>query len=326
MSSETHSTSNSDDRTRNQTSSGNKGQADKPESRSRWSRLVRWVVRRLVVAIAALTLGGLALQLGCQHWVEARVFVFPTPGTPETPDGLEDVWFESDPGVNLHGWWVPARAADDDGDGLAPTVLHVHGNAGHLGDHVLFTEWLADAGFNVMLFDYRGYGRSDQGPRRPARRELIADTNAALDAVLARSDVDPARVAVFGFSLGGSVSLAGLVDRSEPAAFVAAAPFSTWRGVARDHAGILGRLLIGSGPEPIDGIAKLGERPALLVHGTDDRIVRVHHVDVFEKAADDAGTQLTVLRVPNADHNDLLVDHPRVRMRIAEFLAEALSG
>src|SRR5688572_15871412 len=73
--------------------------------------------------------------------------------------GHEDVAFVADDGTRLHGWWIRAHGQ--------PAIAHVllcHGNAGNIGDRVLHAKYLAEAGVDVFLFDYRGYGKSEGSP------------------------------------------------------------------------------------------------------------------------------------------------------------------
>ena len=93
-------------------------------------------------------------------------------------------------------------------------ILHVHGNAGHVANHAEFSAFLTQAGFHVLVFDYRGYGRSDDGGRL-TRAKLVADTHAALDYLLRRDDVDPERIGMLGYSLGGVIGLAAAAEREE---------------------------------------------------------------------------------------------------------------
>src|SRR3989304_4903016 len=70
----------------------------------------------------------------------------------------KDVYFKSSDGVSLHGWFLTAHG-DDYG-----TILYLHGNAENLSTHVNYVLWLVSAGFNVLIFDYRGDGRSEGIP------------------------------------------------------------------------------------------------------------------------------------------------------------------
>src|SRR5687768_2928737 len=112
---------------------------------------------------------------------------------------FEDVMFDAGDGVRLHGWWVPATA---------PVIGHIllcHGNAGNVGDRVAHVALLVAAGFDVLAFDYRGYGQSGG---RPSEQGTYRDARAARTALLGRHGVDGARVVYLGESLGGAVALA----------------------------------------------------------------------------------------------------------------------
>ncbi|QOI99318.1 MAG: alpha/beta fold hydrolase [Phycisphaeraceae bacterium] len=129
----------------------------------------------------------------------------------ETPRGYEDVWIDGPGGVKLHGWFLRAAGAAP-GERRA-AVLHAHGNAGRLPDHEGFSSYLAGAGFHVLMFDYRGYGRSSPA-RLLTREKLLADTLAAYDALATRDDVDAGRIGVYGVSLGGTFALHAAARRA----------------------------------------------------------------------------------------------------------------
>jgi uncharacterized protein len=129
---------------------------------------------------------------------------FPSRALVETPEGAgldhRELVLETDDGERLHGWWIGART-----DSLGHLVL-CHGNAGNVGDRVLHADLLTAAGFDVLLFDYRGYGRSSG---RPSEEGTYRDACAALACLLEQPGVDPARVFYLGESLGGAVACPG---------------------------------------------------------------------------------------------------------------------
>jgi alpha-beta hydrolase superfamily lysophospholipase len=124
-----------------------------------------------------------------------------------TPDRIglawRDVAFTTADGVRLHGWFLPASAPRQG------SVLFLHGNAENISTHIASVAWLPDAGFDVLLFDYRGYGRS---AGRPSLDGLQRDFDAALGTLLAMPEVDPQRVVVFGQSLGGALAITALAS------------------------------------------------------------------------------------------------------------------
>ncbi|MCC7390000.1 MAG: alpha/beta fold hydrolase [Phycisphaerales bacterium] len=251
---------------------------------------------------------------------EAGAFYHPASNHAPTPAGCQQVTFPTTDGLTLHGWFMPARGR---APGPAPTVLHVHGNTGDISNHRAVCDFLQDAGFHVLLFDYRGFGASD-GASGPLRREwLVEDTRAAIDYLLTRPDVDHDRLAVFGYSLGAVLGMAASAERERVRAVVTYAGFATWRGVAADKAGPLGRLLIGRGHDATDSAAALGARPLLIVHGTRDGLVRQYHADLIAAAAAAAGVPVEQLRIDGGTHISLGSD-PQVRERVVDFLTREL--
>lgn len=256
------------------------------------------------------------LVLGVTGYLESQFFYWPDRRDFETPPGIEDMSFETSDGLTIHGWFVPARGVETS---AAPTVLHVHGNAGHIAVHLQFSEFLAERGINVMLFDYRGFGRSDRPGRPMYRDDLLKDTRAAFDALLARPDIDPGRVSVYGYSLGGVLGLKLAAERAEVRSVVSLAAFSSWQRIASDKVPLLGWLLIRGGADAVQSIAELGARPVFLVHGRFDRTVPVSHARRLEAAAMDAGVPVD-LHINDATHVSLFIDDPELPERIAGFI------
>lgn len=157
----------------------------------------------LLFGLAAL----LALLFGLSSCAQ-QAFYYPDHAEYGSPaqSGLpyENVSFQSADGTRLHGWFVPARGAADAKQARA-TIIHFHGNAQNLTAHWQAVKWLPEHGYNVFLFDYRGYGQSEGDP---SPEGLFADSNAALDYVRNRPDVNPERLLVFGQSLGGTNAIA----------------------------------------------------------------------------------------------------------------------
>jgi dipeptidyl aminopeptidase/acylaminoacyl peptidase len=278
---------------------------------------------RAAILIAAIVF--ILWLTGCME----RLFYYPTPGPTPPPLELgpvEPVSFESRDGTVLSGWFLPAQAASENEP--AATIIHVHGNAGNILDHIAFTEYLPASGFNLFIFDYRGYGQSEG---RAIRREgLIEDTHAALDAMLARDDIDPDRIGVFGQSLGGAIALNVMAERSEIRAAVIMASFTSWRdmaasAVAGDPPAWPGRALAGvlipDECRPIDVIQAI-ERPLMLIHGDVDAVVPVSHGRRLSAAA---GANVEYHEIAGGNHNDLRWTHPEVDALTIEFFRRCLA-
>ncbi|MEM7622783.1 MAG: alpha/beta fold hydrolase [Planctomycetota bacterium] len=324
------------------------GTGERRGERGRVRGAARWKRRLKVygVVLAFVPLGVIAGRItGCAE----RLFYFPEREADiRTPSGVEDVLFESE-GLTLHGWFMPAIAQGLDADegpdideagrdaaavtehgdlvtpdeaGSLPTVVFCHGNAMHIERHEVFVAFLRRRGFNVFMFDYRGYGRSDAGPLR--RDRLIADAVAAIDTVAARADVDPDRIGLMGMSLGGTIGLAAATERDRVRSVCSVVTFSAWPEVASDHAGWLGRFLIARGRDAEDSVALLGERPLLLVHGTEDRVVPYRHAPLIRDAAVAAGVETEFVTIDGANHVDW-IESGEARDAISGFFERTLS-
>jgi uncharacterized protein len=206
--------------------------------------------------------------------------------------GSSDVEFSTEDGERLHAWWVPATA---------PTIAHVlfcHGNGGNLADRIPHLELLSAAGFDLLAFDYRGYGRSSG---RPTEHGTVLDARAAREELLRQDGVDPARVVYLGESLGGAVALA-LALEHPPAGLVLQSPFTSVRAMARLHYPLIPRALVPDAYPSLSRIRRL-TAPLLVLHGADDRIVPAMDGQALFDAAPDP-KRIEVF--PGVGHNDLI--------------------
>jgi uncharacterized protein len=221
---------------------------------------------------------------------------FPSRGIIETPDraGLDyrDLWLETDDGERLHGWWIDARK-----DSLGHLLL-CHGNAGNIGDRVLHAALLTATGFDVLLFDYRGYGRSSGTPSEDG---TYRDARAALTCLLEQPGVDPSRVFYFGESLGGAVALDLALERP-PAGLVLLSAFTGVRELGRLHYPFVPAALV---PDAYPALRRIHElhAPLLVLHGDRDDIVPLSQGRALYDAAPGA-KRMHVF--PGLGHNDLV--------------------
>jgi fermentation-respiration switch protein FrsA (DUF1100 family) len=169
-------------------------------------------------------------------------------------------------GERLHGWWIAGR------EPALGHLLFCHGNAGNIGDRVLNAALLMAAGFDVLLFDYRGYGHSTG---RPDEQGTYRDAHAALAALLARQSVDRDRVFYLGESLGGAVALALAVE-CPPRGLILQSTFTSIRDAARAHYPFIPTVLTPDAYPSLRPIRRL-RAPLLVLHGDRDTIVPLAH-------------------------------------------------
>lgn len=226
-----------------------------------------------------------------------HLLYYPMGPSGETPaqEGLafEDVTFRTSDGETLHGWWIPARK----GPATAQAVF-CHGNAGTVADRLHPAGLLADRGFDVFLFDYRGYGRSTGSPDEEG---TYRDARAAREAVLARG-VDARRLVYVGESLGGAVAVE-LASAHPPAGLALLYTFTSVRDMARVHYPMIPPPIVPDAYPSLERIRGL-KAPLFLTHGGRDDIVPVEHGRRLFAAAPEPKR---FLEIPMAGHNDLFL-------------------
>jgi fermentation-respiration switch protein FrsA (DUF1100 family) len=237
-----------------------------------------------------------------------RLIFFPDREVGEAPAGVEERWITAEDGVRLHAWYA-APSAD------GPTLVWSHGNAGNIACRAGVLLGLAARGLGVLAYDYRGYGRS---MGRPSEAGVYRDAVAAYDSERAQG-VPASRLVAFGESLGGAVSIR-LASERPCAAVAVVATFPAMRDVARIHYGPLAALT-GDRFDVGDRVAKL-RVPLLVAHGDRDEVVPFA---LGERLFAAAAEPKRFLRVPGADHNDVL-DVPALLDAVAAFACEAAGG
>jgi uncharacterized protein len=220
----------------------------------------------------------------------------------------DDLILRTSDGERLGAWWVPA---------IGPCrghVLYAHGNAGNIGDRIPVVVLLAQAGLDVLAFDYRGYGASTG---RASEHGTYRDARAALAAVLARPGLDPTRLVYLGKSLGGAVVLE-LAQHHRPAGMVLMSTFPSMRDAAAAVFPALPRLLVPDAYPSVDRLARL-DIPVLIMHGDKDGLLPVRMAHALHAAAPGPKT-LTIF--PGAGHNDVILrGGPAWARTVAEFAA-----
>lgn len=241
----------------------------------------------------------------------------------------EDVRFTTEDGLSIAGWWL-------DSPGAEVTVICCHGHRGGKADMLGIGPGLLRHGFNVLLFDFRGNGDSDDGPQSLAFHEQ-RDLSAAITWVRDRRPHD--RIALVAFSMGAATAILTAAEDPRVEALVLDSPFATMREVVgaayRRYrlptvllyvADLGNRWLYGYGfgqVRPVDAMRALAPRPVLLIHGTDDATIPYEHAELLVRAATPGTVEL--LEVPGAGHcGAYFLDRPGYIDRVAAFLRRAL--
>jgi len=140
----------------------------------------------------------------------------------------EDLSFTTDDGIVLRGWLV--KPAGSGGPG--PAVIICHGLGANKSDFTDLAVSLSRRGYLVLTFDFRAHGESGGGSSSLGLREQM-DVAAALACLRSRTDVDPQRIGIYGFSLGGATALLAAARSGGFRAVVSDSAFTSLRDQAR---------------------------------------------------------------------------------------------
>lgn len=265
----------------------------------------------------------LALGLtGC-----TQLFFQPQRGKVVMPAQLahENVRFRTADGLVLHGWFLPAQGQ------ATGSVLFLHGNAENMGTHILSVAWMPARGFNVFAFDYRGYGASEGTPTLAG---LQQDIDAAMRTLLARADIDPNRIIVFGQSLGGSLAayyVAHCNCRDHTRALVIDSAFASYAGIVREKLAAtwltwplqwIPSLSVDDRFSPLPVMHRISPIPLLVIQGERDTIVPAQHA---QRLYDAARQPKQLWMIAGAGHIQAL-RQPGERDRLVDYLSRAING
>lgn len=269
--------------------------------------------------LALLLMVSMGLLQGCTN-----MFFIPMERLVRTPAdiGLDyrDIEFQSSDGTRLHGWFLPAE-----GDQARGSVLFLHGNAENISTHIGSVHWLPAAGYNVLLFDYRGYGRSQGVPELAG---VIRDAEAAIEQMAQMEHTGGSPIVVFGQSIGAAIAIYAVAHsrhRADIDALIAESAFAGYRRIAREKLGAFWLTWAFQYPlswtvtdkyAPLEAVPKIAPIPLLLVYSEEDRIVPAHHGELLFEAARDPKQ---LWRVPNGRHISVFAQ-PQQRQRLLDYL------
>lgn len=231
--------------------------------------------------------------------------------TPEGAPKVEDVTLKTSDGLALRGWYVPSKQR--------AAIAFVHGGKQNRAALQPEATELARRGYGVLLFDSRNSGESD-GELSTWGEAEQKDVTAALDFLSARSDVDPKRIGVLGFSIGATtVALAAASDK-RAAAVVLNATWTSLEDEAHDKFNRYGRLSEAAALwafrdagihveriRPVDHVGEIAPRPLFMVGGDvdDDTPVAINQ-RVFAAAKEPKSLWI----VPGANHGECMKKAP----------------
>jgi len=223
------------------------------------------------------------------------------------PERVTEEWFETPDGELLYGWYARAEKP-------IASALFCHGNTGNLTTSAGVIPYLVEAGFNVLMFDYRGFGKSTG---RASFNGVVSDgvTAARFHDRIRPKDLPSI---LYGFSLGGAV--AAQVIRHHPFdALMLQSTFSSLPDLTRHaYPRIPLHLFAGSFLDTVSVIRKL-EVPLLIVHGGADEVCPAW---MARKIFESCPTPKQLQMIDGGLHKNLFeVDAQAIVWAVSQFVA-----
>ena len=203
-----------------------------------------------------------------------------------TPSDVVMTTVETTDAVVLEVWTMPA-----DGVAIARVVVF-NGNAGNKGHRLTLARNLAAEGFEVLLFDYRGYGETGGTPSEDG---LMRDATAVAE-IAFQTDLP---VVLMGESLGAGPAT-GLAVQAEPDALVLRSPFTSLAEMARTHYPFVPTALLRD-RYPVEEMVSRLEVPVLVIIGTADSIVPP---ELSRRVYQAASGRKALVEMEGLNHND----------------------
>ena len=188
-------------------------------------------------------------------------------------------------GTRLHAWWCPCKDPVSRQERIgAGAVLYCHGNAGNLSHRGRSIVAMAESlKVGVLIFDYPGYGKSEGSPTEMG---CYAAADAGYAWLTETKNVDPARIILYGGSMGGGVAV-DLASRRDHRALILAKTFTSMPDV--------GKRLLPWLPvhwlmrNRFNNLSKIEfcHRPVLIANSSEDELIPYAHGEKLFEAANE---------------------------------------
>lgn len=221
------------------------------------------------------------------------------------------------PHTSVHGWFLP----NEDSDGR--TVILCHGSGANISFYHPYYSLLHEAGYHVVLFDYRGYGQS-RGEVNIAA--LFDDTETVLEYVIGHEEVDANKLVLFGTSLGSIVAMRSAARHPELAGLIienAVSPRAALNAaLGWPLAALAQTMLMPSRLEPANNVEGV-TCPLLFICGAWDPALD-QHLAVVDRATGSTASWIQ----PETGHapNGLLEHELEFPVAVQRFLAACIEG
>ncbi|MFQ5878855.1 MAG: alpha/beta hydrolase [Dehalococcoidia bacterium] len=312
--------------------------------RSTLAKILGWLRRhRLAVTLSiGFVFALLMVAVGVVGWIGSERAIHPERKIEEHTlaeypfaEGTEEIHFQSLDGTPLAGWFISGGGPN------SATVILLHGYGRSRAELLPHADYLHQADYNVLMFDFRNRGESGGDAVTVGLKEPL-DVRGAVSYLLTRSDIDPERIAVQGVSLGASAGILAMADDPRIAAIVAESAFTDLKGaISRSFEHFIDLPPFPFAPatvfiterrlgadaddvRPVDAIKRLGQRPIFIIDDLEDKRIPV---DSGRRLYEAAPGPKELWLIGNAGHVDGFKLHPEeYERRVLKFYQEHLGG
>lgn len=274
-------------------------------NRTRWQRLRKRLGRAVLLYAAVPYIAVIIIFALFQRQLMYRPTAakdLSTVAIGKNADFGEDVELATADGHTIRGWLVKASASSQPAIDKHPLLIYFPGNSLNRHERISDLQEVASRGFDVLIFDYRGFGDSTGSPGESA---LSADALLVWQFACETLGYNQNQITVFGESIGGAVALSMWSKTNpnppQPAALILSSTFASMSQTVRDHYPMFPFhfLLLDRWPS-VERIGEVESR-IIIFHGTDDQMVPVAQSHALVNAARNA----TLIEIPGGTHNDI---------------------
>jgi len=237
-------------------------------------------IRRMIFVVSIGLILGYLFLVGFVYIRQGSMLYYPTKEITETPKNIgldfEEISLKTEDGVDISAWYIPA-------ENERGVVLFCHGNAGNISHRLDSIRIFHDLNMSVLIFDYRGYGKSKGSP---TENGTYLDAESAWDYLVNLKHIRPEKIVLFGRSLGSAVA-AEVALRRRAGAVILESGFTSVPDLGNKFFPYLPvRLISRYHYSTIDKVSKV-HIPKLFIHSPQDEMIPFEQgMALFEKASE----------------------------------------
>ncbi len=232
----------------------------------------------------------------------------------------ENILVETDEKKILHGWYFKTKVKNPKG-----TIFFLHGNSSNISTESVGMVWVLEKGYNLLTFDYRGYGLSEG---KPNIEGVLQDGLDFTDAVMKDKIVDKRNLILHGQSLGGAVAshiaaFSPYADRFK--VLVLDSTFTSWKSISKEVAsknfftwawqypiswGITGKY------STLENVVKSKIKNTIILHSKKDEIINYSNAEALFETAHEK----KVILNDNFSYHAAIIRNPKIMKEYIEYL------